>query len=178
LLKDEIAYWPFLETWVDPLPWRDERHVRLTVASDASGTGWGGCIVSPAPEVHISDYWTPQEQSWYISVKEAVALEDVLLTVQGRVVNARVDALVDNMVVFKHGPVRGAIVFLLIGSLKACFSLLPLHCLLFVVQPVDALMILTFGFVNAVAILENDHHLNLPSFRRLILSLWIIGCSS
>jgi hypothetical protein len=39
LLKDEIAHWLFLENWDDPLPWRDERHVRLKIASDASGSG-------------------------------------------------------------------------------------------------------------------------------------------
>jgi hypothetical protein len=99
LLKDEIAHWLFLENLDDPLPWRDERHVRLKIASDASGSGWGGCIVSPPPEVNITDYWTPQEQSWDICLKEAVALERTLLAVQDRVVNARVDALVDNMVV-------------------------------------------------------------------------------
>jgi hypothetical protein len=53
--------------------------------------------VSPAPEVNISDYWTPQEQSWDISVKEAVALKRVLLAVQEHMVNARVDALVNKL---------------------------------------------------------------------------------
>ncbi len=123
-LKDEIAHWLFLETWDDPLPWRDERHVRLTVASDGSGTGWGGCIVSPAPEVHISDYWTPEEQSWDISIKEAVALERVLLAVQGRVVNARVDAFVDNMVVVQAWTSQGGRSLPLNRVLKSLFLLL------------------------------------------------------
>ena len=38
-LRDEIAYWLFLETWNDPLPWKDEPHVQISLASDASGFG-------------------------------------------------------------------------------------------------------------------------------------------
>ena len=29
-LKDEISHWLFLRTWDDPLPWRDERHLRIS----------------------------------------------------------------------------------------------------------------------------------------------------
>ena len=121
LLKDEIAHWLFLENWDDPLPWRDERHVRLKIASDASGSGWGGCIVSPPPEVNITDYWTPQEQSWDICLKEAVALERTLLAVQDRVVNARVDALVDNMVVVQAWVHQGKRSLPLSRVLKSLF---------------------------------------------------------
>ena len=35
-LREEISHWLFLETWDDPLPWRDERHVRVSVATDDS----------------------------------------------------------------------------------------------------------------------------------------------
>ena len=121
LLKDEITHWLFLENWDDPLPWRDERHVRLKIASDASGSGWGGCIVSPPPEVNITDYWTPQEQSWDICLKEAVALERTLLAVQDRVVNARVDALVDNMVVVQAWVRQGKRSLPLSRVLKSLF---------------------------------------------------------
>lgn len=44
LLLEEIAYWLFLDEWDEPLPWRDERHISVTMATDASHSGWGGTI--------------------------------------------------------------------------------------------------------------------------------------
>ena len=41
-LREEVSHWLFLEEWDDPLPWRDERHSRVSIATDASNTGWGG----------------------------------------------------------------------------------------------------------------------------------------
>ena len=38
-LCKEITHWLFLETWDDPLPWRNERHIQILLATDASGTG-------------------------------------------------------------------------------------------------------------------------------------------
>ena len=46
-LKDEIGHWLFLEGWDDPLPLREERHVRGVIATDASNSGWGGSILAP-----------------------------------------------------------------------------------------------------------------------------------
>ena len=38
-LREELSYWQFLESWQDWLPWRDEKHVRLSLSTDASGFG-------------------------------------------------------------------------------------------------------------------------------------------
>ena len=43
-LRDEIAHWLFLETWDDPLPWKEERHLQISLSSDASGSGWGATM--------------------------------------------------------------------------------------------------------------------------------------
>ena len=42
-LRDEIAHWLFLESWDDPLPWKEERHlqIQISLSSDALGSGWG-----------------------------------------------------------------------------------------------------------------------------------------
>ena len=40
-LRGEISYWLLLETWDNPLPWRDERHIQESVATDAYVSGWG-----------------------------------------------------------------------------------------------------------------------------------------
>ena len=31
-LREEIAHWLFLENWDDPIPWRDESHIQVSVA--------------------------------------------------------------------------------------------------------------------------------------------------
>ena len=114
--REEISHWLFLETWDDPLPWRDERHVRVSVVTDASNFAWGGSLISPV-SADTSDYWTKEEQSWNIATKEATALERVLLAFQNQLRNSRVDALVDNQAVVqawnnqsgKSGPLNKAL---------------------------------------------------------------------
>ena len=54
-LRDEITFWLFREEWDDPLPWREERHVQIKLATDASQTGWEGVIFTPVKQ-QISDY--------------------------------------------------------------------------------------------------------------------------
>ena len=38
-LREELSYWQFLDFWQDFLSWRDEKHVRLSLSTDASGFG-------------------------------------------------------------------------------------------------------------------------------------------
>ena len=99
VLKDEISHWLFLRTWDDPLPWRDERHLRISLASDASASGWGGSVTLSDRVVEVSDYWTEAEQGLDISTKEALALDKVLLSFHDSLRNAWVDGLVDNQAV-------------------------------------------------------------------------------
>lgn len=98
-LRAEISHWLFLETWDAPLPWRDERHVRVRVATDASASGWGYSILSDPVPQQVSDYWSTEEQTWDISTKEAVAIDKMLRTGRNRFCNARVDVFVDNQAV-------------------------------------------------------------------------------
>ena len=35
-LRKEISHWFFFENWDNPIPWRDERHIQISVATDAS----------------------------------------------------------------------------------------------------------------------------------------------
>jgi hypothetical protein len=97
-LRDEIAHWLFLEEWDDPLHWREERHFSVSVATDASQSGWGGTIVSPIQQ-QTSDYWTPDEMVLDILAKEANAVDKVLNAFQDNVRNSRVDIRVDNQAV-------------------------------------------------------------------------------
>jgi hypothetical protein len=43
-LSREILHWIFLDPWNGFLPWRDERHIYLSLHSDASLSGWGGYL--------------------------------------------------------------------------------------------------------------------------------------
>ncbi|KAK3724613.1 hypothetical protein QZH41_001972 [Actinostola sp. cb2023] len=61
-LRDEISHWLFLESWDEPLPWRNERHIRARVATDASASGWGYSILSDPVPQQVSDYWSIEEQ--------------------------------------------------------------------------------------------------------------------
>ena len=97
-LREEISHWLFLESWDDPLPWRDELHVQISVATDASASGWGATIISPFRQ-EMSDYWSGEELSWDIATKEAMAIHNSLLSCQDKVRNGRVDALGDNQAV-------------------------------------------------------------------------------
>ena len=98
-LQEEITHWLFLENWDDPLPWRDERHLRISLATDASGSGWGGKLLSP-PTASVADYWSETEQGYDINTREALALNKVLLSFSDVLKNARVDAEIDNKALF------------------------------------------------------------------------------
>ena len=43
-LREDLSYWRFLDSWEGCVPWRDEKHVGLSLATDASGYG-RGCVL-------------------------------------------------------------------------------------------------------------------------------------
>ena len=98
-LREEISHWLFLRAWDDPLPWRDERHIRISLATDASALGWGGSVTLGDRTVETAHYWTKEEQELDISMKEALALDKVLLSFSDYLKNAWVDGLVNNQAV-------------------------------------------------------------------------------
>ena len=101
-LRDEFTHWLFLETWDDPLPWKDERHVRIDLATDASGYGWGASV-HIYEVVTTSDYWS-EKMGLDIAIKEALALDKTLIAFSESLQNAWVDAQVDNMAVASAWP--------------------------------------------------------------------------
>ena len=95
-LREELSQWLFLETWDEPLPWRDERHVSVQVATDASASGWGYSILSLA-----SDYWSEEEQRLDIATREVPAINKMLRSSHEALRYARVDVLVDSQAVIQ-----------------------------------------------------------------------------
>lgn len=59
-LREEISHLLFLETWNNPLPWRDERHIQVSVATDASVSGWWATILSLIRR-EVFEYWSGVE---------------------------------------------------------------------------------------------------------------------
>ena len=99
-LRDEIAHWLFLETWDDPLPWKEERHLQISLSTDASGSGWG-TTMKLSETITISDYWTDEEREFDIATRdrEALALDKSLASFANLLQNAWVGACVDNRAV-------------------------------------------------------------------------------
>lgn len=97
-LREEISHCFFLRTWDDPLPSRGKRHIRISLATDASASGWRGPVTLSDRTVEASDYWT-EEQELDISTKESLALDKILLSFSDSLKNAWVDGLVDNQAV-------------------------------------------------------------------------------
>ena len=91
-LRDEIAHWLFLEDWDNPLPWREERHLQIELATDASQTGRGGVISTPVKQ-EISDYWSKDEMMLDITTREAFAVDKVLRAFKDLVKDCRVDVM-------------------------------------------------------------------------------------
>ena len=92
-LREEMSHWLFLETWDNPLPWWDERHIQVSVATDASVSGWGAPFCDPSGGFRIL-VWGAADLGY--SNKEAMTINNILWFCRDQVCNARLDALVDN----------------------------------------------------------------------------------
>lgn len=95
-LRQEILYWRFIDHWSGCFSWRNEKHLQITVASDASKFKWGALVDVKGQQIVCSDYWR-NEDDRPIHVKEAQALFNALCSVKDVVKNHRVDAYVDNL---------------------------------------------------------------------------------
>lgn len=73
-LRAELELWTNLRSWHGTRRWRSEHHVRVRVATDASGTGWGGWFsVDGAPPTLCGDTWTEDEARLDIGTLEFLA---------------------------------------------------------------------------------------------------------
>ena len=95
-LREEILYWRFLDQWNGHMTWHEERHITVSVASDASGSGWGGTLLGNNGCVmkEIRDSWREPTLPQPIHVKETIALSHTLLALAEEVRNHRVDVFV------------------------------------------------------------------------------------
>ena len=105
-LREEVSYGQFLDLWQDWLPWRDEKHVRLS--TDASGFGWGCVLYLPGGSQSCRDFWNDEERLLNISTKETLALVNALKALLSDIRDCRVDALVDSKVLINTWEGQGS----------------------------------------------------------------------
>ncbi len=72
-LRQELEHWRFLDSWDGHMPWRQERHLQVVLATDSSLFKWGGVLTLPASQRTLGDFW-PSGDSRPIHVKETDAL--------------------------------------------------------------------------------------------------------
>ena len=94
-LREEILHWKFLDTWSGGVVWRSEKHLQITMMTDASLYKWGGVVDFPVPVV-CGDFWENNDHR-PIHIKEGLALVNTLKALSTSVMDHRVDAFVDNM---------------------------------------------------------------------------------
>ena len=117
-LKQEIEHWKFLDSWEGGMPWRSERHLQITLTTDASLYKWGAVVGDGRT---YGDYWT-DDVSGPIHIKEALALVNALKSLGQEIANHRVDAFVDNMAVVAAWQGQGSRTGDLAGLLKDLFQ--------------------------------------------------------
>ncbi len=106
-LREELEHWTFLKDWQEATPWRQEKHLQVCLASDASRYKWGGVVLSgDRCGISMGDYWNAGDER-PIHIKEAHALLQTLRSVQDQIINHRVDAYVDNQAVCKAWESKG-----------------------------------------------------------------------
>lgn len=107
-LREEIRFWEFLNSWKGHIPWRSERHVALTVSTDASSFRWAAVIHHASGDEEIGDFWEEPAQGEHINVKEFRAVERALACLPQQVRDCRVDLHSDNQTVIDIWMGRGS----------------------------------------------------------------------
>ena len=107
-LREELSYWRFLDSWEGCVPWRDEKHVGLSLSTDASGYGWGCVLHLPSGDQEFRDYWDQQQKELNISTKEMLALVNALKALPTTIKNCRIDVDVDSRVLIDAWEGQGS----------------------------------------------------------------------
>ena len=56
VLREEILFWRFLDSWDKVVRWRSESHVAISFTSDASSFRWAAVIRLPSGTLSVGDY--------------------------------------------------------------------------------------------------------------------------
>ena len=100
-LRAEISHWRFIDTWSGCVSWHTEDHrVVTTLASDASLSRWGATLTLLEGLIQTGDYFGQLLGGRDIATKEAFTLQYALQAFSPHLENTRVDAMVDNKVLY------------------------------------------------------------------------------
>lgn len=77
--------------WPGFLPWRDEKHLRLSLSTDASGHGCGCVSHLSSGDSSFGDYWNEEQLRLNILSKEMLALVNALKAAPDDIRDFRVD---------------------------------------------------------------------------------------
>ena len=93
---EEIAFWTFVDSFTEPIPFLLQQHVSLRLHTDASGYAWGASVDLPDGPLVIRDYWSSSLFDRDICAKEGLAVLFGLQSIEDRLFRRRVDVFVDN----------------------------------------------------------------------------------
>ncbi|MEW8340539.1 MAG: hypothetical protein AB2708_11875, partial [Candidatus Thiodiazotropha taylori] len=121
-LREEIRAWLFLDGWKGKLEWKTERHISVTIYTDASTFKWAGIVQSRTGPVDMSDYWPEEQRHLPIMVLEAKSLLHVLEALKDNVRGHRVVGFVDSKVLIDGWSNEGCKCSAMNSVLKEIFS--------------------------------------------------------
>ena len=94
--RDEIAFWSFVDSSSEPVPFLLQQHASFRLHTDASGFGWGAHVSLPTGPLELRDYWDSRHFRFDICSKEALAVFFALRALSPQLRRRRVDVFVDN----------------------------------------------------------------------------------
>ena len=107
VLREEILFWRFLDSWDKLVRWRSERHAAISFTSDTSSSRWAAVIRLPSGTLSVGDYWDEDIRGEHKNVKEMWAVLKGLQSLPEDIRDCRIDAKVDNIVAFHSWSGRG-----------------------------------------------------------------------
>ena len=85
-----------MDEWDKHIPWKDEKHLVLSVSTDASLSRSAGVIHCQPNDVVLGDFWESDLAELNINVKEMWAIAKVLESLPSDIRDCRVDVQVDD----------------------------------------------------------------------------------
>ncbi|KAJ7387958.1 Cadherin-like and PC-esterase [Desmophyllum pertusum] len=83
ILREEIVFWRFLDSWDKVIRWRSERYVTI----------WSAAVTRlPSGTISVGDYWDEDIRVEHINVKEMWAVLKGLQSLPESVSDCRIDA--------------------------------------------------------------------------------------
>lgn len=84
-LRQELEHWRFIDEWVGYAPWRQEKHLQVSLATDASSFRYGISLMSGKENcLSFGDFWSNTDDR-HIHLKEASAVIIALQALEARI---------------------------------------------------------------------------------------------